>query len=436
MKNLINKYQDYILISFFFLLIIFGRPFVGLYVFGIRLGELLVAYSFIAFFYFIIKKNSFPDKFKNLFTVLVLIFLSFLFSNIFDEGFYFSEYLFKSSSYIWTVSFLFLGYIYKIKNQYLPYILSGSLFILYIFNTVFYPKIFIDLLTNNADKFELTKASNMLIVVIFVNVINYFTVENTKFINYYFIFSTSFYLPLLLFNSRGSFLSLAMFIILFLIYKKDLYLENLRSTLIFLAIFTLSFIVSTYNIFGELDFSKRAQKESIEISSVSDNLNKLVDNKNTINVFFSFYVYEGRLYSRDGTTDWRLDIWQDVVEDLNKRDKILLGYGYSSIIPVMVDPEAPGRLGEDGLNENVHNYAVTILSRGGLTQLLLFIYFHYKLFIIYRENHKNNFFLVLIIPAFFNAFLDVAMESVQFPIMYYALAGFLLSSKEYLNNKL
>ena len=43
-------------------------------------------------------------------------------------------------------------------------------------------KIFIDLLTNNADKFELTKASNMLIVVIFVNVINYFTVENTKFI--------------------------------------------------------------------------------------------------------------------------------------------------------------------------------------------------------------------------------------------------------------
>tara|TARA_X000000368_G_scaffold417361_1_gene413518 strand:- start:933 stop:2243 length:1311 start_codon:yes stop_codon:yes gene_type:complete len=436
MKNLINKYQDYILISFFFLLIIFGRPFVGLYVFGIRLGELLVAYSFIAFFYFIIKKNSFPDKFKNLFTVLVLIFLSFLFSNIFDEGFYFSEYLFKSSSYIWTVSFLFLGYIYKIKNQYLPYILSGSLFVLYIFNTVFYPKIFIDLLTNNADKFELTKASNMLIVVIFVNVINYFTVENTKFINYYFIFSTSFYLPLLLFNSRGSFLSLAMFIILFLIYKKDLYLENLRSTLIFLAIFTLSFIVSTYNIFGELDFSKRAQKESIEISSVSDNLNKLVDNKNTINVFFSFYVYEGRLYSRDGTTDWRLDIWQDVVEDLNKRDKILLGYGYSSIIPVMVDPEAPGRLGEDGLNENVHNYAVTILSRGGLTQLLLFIYFHYKLFIIYRENHKNNFFLVLIIPAFFNAFLDVAMESVQFPIMYYALAGFLLSSKEYLNNKL
>ena len=168
--------------------------------------------------------------------------------------------------------------------------------------------------------------------------------------------------------------------IIFLIYKKDLYLENLRSTLIFLAIFTLSFIVSTYNIFGELDFSKRAQKESIEITSVSDNLNKLVDNKNTINVFFSFYVYEGRLYSRDGTTDWRLDIWQDVVEDLNKRDKILLGYGYSSIIPVMVDPEAPGRLGEDGLNENVHNYAVTILSRGGLIQLLLFCLFSLQTF--------------------------------------------------------
>jgi len=38
------------------------------------------------------------------------------------------------------------------------------------------------------------------------------------------------------------------------------------------------------------------------------------------------------------------------------------------------------------------------------------------------------------IPAFFNSFLDVTMESVQFPIMYYILLGFLLSSKEFLTN--
>ncbi len=77
----------------------------------------------------------------------------------------------------------------------------------------------------------------------------------------------------------------------------------------------------------------------------------------------------------------------------------------------MVDPEAPGRLGEDGLNENVHNYIFTILSRGGLIQLLLFTYLHFKIFVIYKKKNRNNFILVLMIPAFFNAFLDVAMEA-------------------------
>ena len=127
-------------------------------------------------------------------------------------------------------------------------------------------------------------------------------------------------------------------------------------------------------------------------SKMQANVKTISKKNDTRKAFLSLYIEDGRLMSIDNTTNWRLDIWQDVVEDLNKRDKILLGYGYSSIIPVMVDPEAPGRLGEDGLNENVHNYAVTILSRGGLIQLLLFIYFHYKLFVIYRENHKNNFF--------------------------------------------
>ena len=118
-------------------------------------------------------------------------------------------------------------------------------------------------------------------------------------------------------------------------------------------------------------------------SSVSDNLNKLVENKNTIDVFMSFFIYEGRIYSRDGTTDWRLDIWQDVVEDLRDKNKLLFGYGYSSIIPVMVDPEAPGRLGEDGLNENVHNYAITILARGGLIHFSIFILFYIFLILIF-----------------------------------------------------
>ena len=150
----------------------------------------------------------------------------------------------------------------------------------------------------------------------------------------------------------------------------------------------------------------------------------------------SFFIYEGRIYSRDGTTDWRLDIWQDVVEDLRDKNKLLFGYGYSSIIPVMVDPEAPGRLGEDGLNENVHNYAITILARGGLIQLILFAFFHLKIINIFKRKNDSLFILVILIPLFFNAFLDVAMESVQYPFIFYMLVGFLLSSKKDLNNNL
>ena len=314
--------------------------------------------------------------------------------------------------------------------------MSVSLIILYIFNTIFYPDFIISFFMNYADKFELSKASNLLISLIFVNVINYYINKNDNFVCYYFIISTSLFLPLLLFNSRGSFIALIFFILIYIIYRREVLFVNIKTSLIYLILFGLIFITSTYNIFGELDFSKRSQNEVIEVSSVSDNLSKLVENKNTVDVFLSFFIYEGRIYSRDGTTDWRLDIWQDIVEDLNNKNQIVFGYGYSEILPIMVDPAAPGRLGEDGLNENVHNYLFTILARGGLVQLIIFIYFHLKLFLLFKSKFKNSFVLILILPAMFNAFLDVAMESVQFPILYYVLLGYMLSTKDNSNNNL
>ena len=98
-------------------------------------------------------------------------------------------------------------------------------------------------------------------------------------------------------------------------------------------------------------------------------------------------------------------------------------------LPIMVDPAAPGRLGEDGLNENVQLF-FTILARGGLVQLIIFIYFHLKLFLLFKSKFKNSFVLILILPAMFNAFLDVAMESVQFQFLYYVLLGYMLSTKD------
>ena len=55
----------------------------------------------------------------------------------------------------------------------------------------------------------------------------------------------------------------------------------------------------------------------------------------------SFYFQDGRLRSKDSTTEWRLDIWQDVFDDMKSNSILLKGYGYNEIIPVMLDPTAP-----------------------------------------------------------------------------------------------
>ena len=103
-------------------------------------------------------------------------------------------------------------------------------------------------------------------------------------------------------------------------------------------------------------------------------IDEVVTKKDVPKGFLTFYFADGRIHSYDNTTNWRLDIWQDLVEDLYKKNKILFGLGYEGIFEIMLDPTAPGRLGRDGLNENVHNYFMNIFGRGGIFQLLSLIH--------------------------------------------------------------
>ena len=130
-------------------------------------------------------------------------------------------------------------------------------------------------------------------------------------------------------------------------------------------------------------------------------------------------MHYGRLESTDPTANWRLDIWQDVIFDLVQEKKYLSGYGYNEIFPQMLDPTAPGRLGRDGLNENVHNYLVNILARGGVLQLILFIVFHLGLIKYWKDENHNYQILMYILPSLAVSFLDITMEGVQFPFLYY-----------------
>ena len=65
------------------------------------------------------------------------------------------------------------------------------------------------------------------------------------------------------------------------------------------------------------------------------------------------------MYSEDATANWRLQIWQDIIEDLSEKELYIFGYGYEEIIPAMDDVE---RKGTDGTNEHVHNYFVNITA--------------------------------------------------------------------------
>ena len=70
-------------------------------------------------------------------------------------------------------------------------------------------------------------------------------------------------------------------------------------------------------------------------------------------------------------------------------------------VDIEQDPSAPGRLGMDGLNEHVHNYFVTVYSRGGILQLLLFILLHISLIKIWKNNNANMKILIYYLPIIF-----------------------------------
>ena len=185
-------------------------------------------------------------------------------------------------------------------------------------------------------------------------------------------------LPLLLYSSRGSFLGVLIYIIFELFYSRRYINNNRLRVCIYFLISLLFFSFSVLRI-DNSELNRPGVDDLIKVvnpSAVTEGITSLAVEKDTVRVIFSFYMHYGRLESTDPTANWRLDIWQDVIVDLIQEKKYLSGYGYNEIFPQMLDPTAPGRLGRDGLNENVHNYVVNIVARGGVLQLILFIMFH------------------------------------------------------------
>ena len=429
MKIKINKKSTlFTILVFYFLVAYFNRSFVGIMIFGFRLGEFIVLFGLLLSLFFFISGNI---GFKNNKILLFyrLIILSFLISLFLNNGSFVSIYTYKSSSYIWMVSYIFLGKYFS-QHKLIPsssYLVLGLLPLLsYIFSTGNYPNFIIDFFNQFSDKFQFTKASDSFHLILIVCLLISFYI-NKVFYKLLFIYTISFlFLPLLLYQSRGSFVGIILFLLLESFYFRKYIVKNLKSYLLILLISAIALIFTLYRV-SDIDFFEFTEEPVQNITTTSS---QIIENKDTLETLFSFYYLDGRIFSTDSTTNWRLDIWQDVIEDLNLKGKNLIGYGYNEVIPIMLDGSAPGRLGRDGMNEHVHNYFFTIISRGGYVQLIFFLCFYFYLIKEWYSNSKNLRIFSYLVPVFFVSFLDISMDGVHFPLIFFLTLGYILTNKQ------
>jgi len=431
-QNILKNFFTYIVFVVLSLTAVFTRSFLGLSIFSFRLGEILIAFGFIISIYLLFfgkPKSIFKfkqSKISFIFKLIIIYFLLRMFLNINQL----SLYNFKSSSFIWTIAFLYFGLIIANLSENNLFIKSLFYFvpiIIYIFQSGNYPDFIIKFFQTNSDKFQFMKASDMVIAIIISSLFSKFYPVYKNIYVYWTLFLIALFLPLVAANSRGAVVGIVLFLILFLITNIKIIISLKYQNIILLIILICTFSASSLRVSGASFDSPDKQVSEKILNEIPAAVKKIANEKNTEDVFLSFYFENKRIYSTDPTTNWRLDIWQDVYEDLLVNERLLRGYGYSDIIPVMKDPTAPGRLGRDGLNEHVHNYFVTIFARGGYLNLILFIFLHFSLVKYLYKSKIGVDSLLIVIPCLFMSLVDITMDGVQFPLQYYFFIGYFLN---------
>ena len=432
-----NKLFKYLVFLFFVSIFVFARSFMGIYIFGFRIGELAMGFSLLIFIFSMVtfySSNIFNNSNKKIFFItFFLISITFI-VNVFIYGNSISTYTFRSSSYIWTTGFLFFGYQFFRVNtlsKNLIYVGIPILIYIYFFSIYGFPQTIIDFILSISDKFEPHKGSDLLIIyVTIVFVVNKLFMDKRRGFEI-FILLTSLYFPLMLFKSRASFIAFLFFSISELYYFRSNINSNFKRNLLLIFLIVFIFFQSVFFVSGS-GFIKADAIEA-EVEYVATYRNDPDDEK-----FRLFYIAEDtlgsrttRIFSSDNNLNWRLQIWQDVIYDLLSKNKLILGYGYEDKIPAMLDE---GRSGLDRLNENVHNYVVTLLARGGITTVILYSLLYFMLIKTYKDETKSNYFLIYLIPVLFNSLFDVAMENSHFPLIFYFFSGMLFHKNKIFNN--
>ncbi len=396
-----------------------GRSLMGLYIFGFRLAELLTGFSIVLVIFIIYKykyfKEHFGSKFIYSYFILVIYFLIF---NLFNSVNFLDLYIYKSSVFIWYISFMFLGYIVfkniEITNNffYLGYL---GLFIQFMFNVFYYPDILRNFFNEFSDKTQFLKGAE---IAIFFIVVTFFANKSTNkgpLIDL-FVLTSSIYIPLIFFKSRSAAIALFIYIVLMLYSKKKYFFENsYRSIVLFLISIILFF--TTVHLLVDNVFEVQETPEAV----IAVFKHKYVVSNTFDDEVPFFYFYEERLYSADGNLNWRLQLWQEIITFASQNNEIMFGQGFHEK-PLVFDNFIYSGL--DGLNENSHNYFLNIFMKGGVFGLLLVLYFFYNLVKVKKTKFSNYEFLLFLLPLIFISMFDGSMENPYFAIVFY----FFLSS--------
>tara|TARA_B100001741_G_scaffold313824_1_gene322372 strand:- start:487 stop:1863 length:1377 start_codon:yes stop_codon:yes gene_type:complete len=427
------------------LYLLFGRPYSGLYFSSFRLGELLIGFFLLLnllILFLPVKYLKTNINYSNqIIYVYKLIILSFFIILFINNGDITNLYSYKSSSYIWmTGALIFSSYLVEnIFNKKMFFILI-VFYLVYQFSTIHYPVSLISFFETYSDKFDFQKGSDLLIIYVVSILFIQRNIEN-KFISFsIFLTSSSILLPLFLFKSKGAFLPAVLFIIYYLFLYRRLITAEIMKTLAISFLSLILFIVSTFEVYGNLNFKKMGMDgynsaeeltQLFTFQELDKGLTAITTEKNTDKFFLSFFIMDGRLYSREMMANWRLEIWQDILRDLNNENRFFKGYGYNEIIPAM---DLVHRRGTDGTNENPHNFIFYILARGGLIQLLLFAVFYFQLIIFYHKKFKNLNILIYLIPILTTSLFDASMESIRFPLIFYSFLSYFMMYSVFGNN--
>ena len=195
----------------------FGRSFSGIFIFNFRIGELIVAFGLITYLFLLfyninifIKRSEYSILFL-LQTLLVILFAGSLIPSLSSL---FNPYVYKASNYIWTLSYLFIGVFIKkyfIFNKTYLLIMNFFLLLSYFLSVIYYPQFLVDFFFTYSDKFDFLKAHMHILFLVVVSIFNFKYLSNKRLNSYYFILISGLFFPLLIFKSRGSFLSFSIF---------------------------------------------------------------------------------------------------------------------------------------------------------------------------------------------------------------------------------